>query len=90
MYRSASIFSGVGFYCSVGIGNLTNDSSLVLFLLEKRIPLDLVPLRYLITPLACSICPFDAWLEYLASIFAIVAMSGLVDILNQLSELTRT
>jgi hypothetical protein len=72
----------------VGSGKFINDSSVVLCELEKHILKCLVPFKYLITLIAKSMCPCDGFLQYFASIDVTVAISGLVDILNQFRELT--
>ncbi len=77
---------GVNFDGSTG--NLTNDSSDFESLLEKRIPRFLVPLRYLMTCFAASMCPGEGLELYLAIIFVIVAMSGRVWVDNQLRHPT--
>ena len=69
-------------------GNLTNDSSGLQSLLEKRIPRSFVPLRYLITCLAASMWPGDGFALYLAIMLVIVAMSGRVWVDSQLRDPT--
>ena len=56
--------------------------------MEKRLPLDFVPFKYLITRLTASIWPFVGITVYLAIMFVIVDMSGLVDNDSQLRHPT--
>ena len=56
--------------------------------MEKRIPLDFVPFKYLMTRLTVSICPFVGMTVYFAIMFVIVDMPGLVDIDSQLRHPT--
>ena len=59
-------------------GNLTNDSRGLQSLLENRIPMSLVPLRYFMTCFAASMWPGEGFEVYLAIMLVIVAISGRV------------
>jgi hypothetical protein len=63
---------------SSGMENFTNELRCALSRLLNKIPFCFVPLRYLTTLLACSMCPVVAFDVYLASILVIVAISGRV------------
>ena len=68
------------------IGNLTKDVSEVLGIVVNRMPVSLVPFRYLITYLTWSICDFEGLCVYLARMLVIVAMSGRVEIASHVKH----
>lgn len=71
-----------------GSGKLRNDCNFVDARVLNEILRFLVPFRYFMTRRAASMCPFEGFLQYLASMFVIVAISGRVETLNQLSDPT--
>lgn len=66
----------------LGIGNLTKDVTLSALFVLNEMPSSLVPLRYRMTVLAASRCPFVALWLYFESMFVIVDISGRVDVLS--------
>ena len=67
-------------------GNLIYAARFLLLFVENTSPLVLVPLRYLSTRLAASMCPAEGEVTYLARRLVMVAISGHVDMLSHVSD----